>query len=186
MNQQKHETGKSWVRFTAMIATSVIIMFFLMYQLIYSFDHATFSLNRLIASLVMGCVMTIVMLSFMWSMYENKRIKIAIIIVAIVAGGILFYMNRSQTLINDVSFMKSMIPHHSIAINNSRNAKISDPRVRKLADDIIKAQVLEINAMKLLLEDIERNGERGDKTVLPARSAEITPEIEQGAREYAR
>ncbi|MBW6513696.1 MAG: DUF305 domain-containing protein [Candidatus Syntrophosphaera sp.] len=186
MNKHKQAKGMSWVRFTAMIATSVIIMFFLMYQLIHSLDHATFSLNRLIASLVMGCVMTIVMLSFMWPMYENKRLKIAIIIVAIVGGSILFYMNRSQTLINDVSFMKAMIPHHSIAINNARNANISDPRVRELADDIIEAQIREINAMKLLLDDIKRNGERGDETVLPARSAEITPAIEQTAKEYLR
>jgi len=115
-----------------------------------------------------------------------KRIKIAIIIVATVGGISLFYINRSQTLINDVSFMKSMIPHHSIAINNARNANISDPRVRELADDIIEAQVREINAMKLLLDDIVRNGERGDKTVLPARSAEITPSIEQSAKDYTR
>ena len=44
----------SWSKFAAMIATSVFIMFALMYQLIYSFDHAFFSVNRLIASFVMG------------------------------------------------------------------------------------------------------------------------------------
>ena len=36
--------------------------------------------------------------------------------------------------------------------------------------------------MKLLIDDIERNGERGDLP-LPARSAEVTPEIEAEARE---
>jgi hypothetical protein len=35
---------------------SAFIMFFLMYQLIYTLDHATLSVNRLIASLVMACV----------------------------------------------------------------------------------------------------------------------------------
>jgi hypothetical protein len=71
-----------------------------------------------------------------------------------------------------------MIPHHSIAINNGRKASISDPRVRKLADKIIEAQVLEIAQMKLLLDDIARNGERGEAK-LPARSTEITPEMER-------
>ena len=41
----------SWGKFVAMIATSTFIMFFLMYQLVYSLDHATFSRNRLVASL---------------------------------------------------------------------------------------------------------------------------------------
>jgi len=184
MKHQMQRKSSSWVRFAAMIASSVILMFFLMYQLIYSLDHAMFSMNRLIASLLMGCVMTIVMLSFMWSMYENRRLKITILIVAALAGIILFSLNRSQTLINDTGFMKSMIPHHSIAINNARNARISDPRVRKLADDIIEAQVREIMAMKLLLADIARNGERGDNAMLPARAADITPEIEKDAKAY--
>ena len=68
----------SWTRFVAMIGTSTFIMFFLMYQLIYSTDHAMLSLNRLVASLVMGCVMAVVMLSFMWSMYRGPRTKIAV------------------------------------------------------------------------------------------------------------
>ncbi|MGZ8779152.1 MAG: DUF305 domain-containing protein, partial [Thermoanaerobaculia bacterium] len=76
----------------------------------------------------------------------------------------------------------SMIPHHSIAINNARKATISDPRVRELADQIIESQVREIAEMKLLIEDIDRNGERGT-TALAARSAELTPEIEREAHE---
>jgi len=78
-----------------------------------------------------------------------------------------------------------MIPHHSIAINNARKASISDPRVRVLADQIIASQVREIAEMKLLIEDIDRNGERGTQP-LPARSAEVTqdmlPEIRAAVR----
>lgn len=177
MDQQKKMMSMSWGRFAAMIATSTVIMFFLMYQLIYSFDHAIFSLNRLIASLVMGCVMTIVMLGFMWSMYKGMGIKIAILIAAAIVGVILLFANRSQVLIGEINFMKSMIPHHSIAINNARKASINDPRVRKLADEIIEAQVREIAVMKLLIDDIERNGKRST-TKLPARSTKITPEME--------
>jgi len=178
MDQQKQMTGAIWGRFAAMIATSTFIMFFLMYQLIYSLDHATFSLNRLTASLLMGCVMTLVMLSFMLSMYKGVGTKIAVVVLATLLGVLLLFANRSQSLIGDVGFMKSMIPHHSIAINKGRKASISDPRVRKLADKIIEAQVLEIAQMKLLLDDIARNGERGEAK-LPARSTEITPEMER-------
>ncbi|MHB1215152.1 MAG: DUF305 domain-containing protein [Thiobacillus sp.] len=182
MDQNKQMMGMGWSRFAAMIATSTFIMFFLMYQLVYSSDHATFSANRLIASLVMGCVMTVVMLSFMWPMYSGMGIKIAVLVLAALLGVLLLFTNRSQVLIGDVSFMKSMIPHHSIAINSARKANISDPRVRKLADGIIEAQVREIAEMKRLIDDIARNGERG-AAKLPPRSTQITPEMERKIEE---
>ena len=174
-----------WGRFAAMIATSTIIMFFLMYQLVYDADHLTFSVNRLVASLVMGAVMTIVMLGYMWSMYEGAGTKIAVLAGAALLGIVLLYVNRSQSLIDDSAFMRAMIPHHSIAINNARKAGIGDPRVRELADEIIASQVREIRTMKLLLEDIERNGRRGD-TALPARPAVVTPDMEPKIREAVR
>ncbi len=177
MDQNKQMMSMSWGRFAAMIATSTFVMFFLMYQLIYSLDHFMFSWNRLIASLVMGCVMTIVMLGFMWPMYKGTGTKIAVLAAAALVGVTLLAVNRTQAVIEDVAFMKSMIPHHSIAINNARKASISDPRVRKLADEIIEAQVREIAVMKLLIDDISRNGERGT-TNLPARTAEVTSEME--------
>ena len=78
--------------------------------------------------------------------------------------------------------MKAMIPHHSIAILTSERAEISDPRVRALADEIIEAQVKEIAEMKLLLADIEANGELGDGTALPPRTAALTPKLEAEAK----
>lgn len=182
MDQQKQMSGMGWNRFAAMIVTSTFIMFFLMYQLIYSLEYAEFSVNRLVASLVMGCVMTVVMLSFMWSMYRGVGIKVAVLGLATALGLILLSVNRSQALIGDVNFMKSMIPHHAIAINSSRKASISDPRVRKLADEIIESQIREIAEMRLLINDIARNGERGTAK-LPARSTEITPDMEREIRE---
>jgi hypothetical protein len=156
-----------------------------MYQLIYSMDHAMLSINRLVASLVMGCVMSVAMLSFMWSMYRGRRIKIAVLVGATAGAVILLAVNRAQAVISGVSFMQSMIPHHSIAINNARKATITDPRVRRLADQIIESQVREIAEMKLLIEDINREGKRGtDK--LPARSAQVTPEMEPQIREAVR
>lgn len=182
MSQKSPMSGMSWGRFAAMIATSTVIMFFLMYQLVFSLDHATFSMNRLIASLLMGCVMAVVMLGFMWPMYRGRTTKVAVVVVAALVGALLLAVNRWQVLIDDDDFMKSMIPHHSIAINNARKADISDPRVRELADEIIAAQVREIELMKRLLDDIEENGERGD-AALPPRSTEITPEMQRKIRE---
>jgi hypothetical protein len=178
MPNQSAAHSMGWGRFFGMIAASTFIMFFLMYQLIYSLDHAFFSINRLIASLVMACFMAIVMLGFMWSMYGGRTIKVAILAGAALGFVSLLLLNRSQTFVTDVSFMKSMIPHHSIAINNARKAALSDPRVRELADEIIESQVREIAEMRLLIDDIRRNGVRGN-TPLPPRTAEITPDMER-------
>ena len=65
------------------------------------------------------------------------------------------FLLRSQTTVQDISYMKAMIPHHSIAILTSKRAHISDPRVRQLADEIIKAQEREIDEMKALIADLE-------------------------------
>ncbi|NGP53527.1 DUF305 domain-containing protein [Thioalkalivibrio sp. XN8] len=185
MEQQHQAQGMSWGRFAAMIATSTVIMFFLMYQMVYVFDHATFSMNRFIGALVMGCVMTVVMLSFMWSMYQGVGTKVAVLAVAALLGVLFLYANRSQAVIGDLGFMQAMIPHHSIAINNARKASLRDPRVRRLADDIIRAQVLEIAAMKLLIEDIEQHGNRGAEA-LPPRAVEITPEMRREIEDMLR
>lgn len=182
MNEHKEMTKMSWGRFAAMIATSTVVMFFLMYQLVYSADHATFSINRLLSALIMGAVMTVVMLAFMWKMYQGQGVKIAVVGIAALAAVGLLATNRAQALVADTGFMKAMIPHHSIAINNARKASISDPRVRKLADEIISAQVREIAEMKALIRDIESRGERGEAP-LPAREAKVTPDMLPKIRE---
>ncbi|WP_181704809.1 DUF305 domain-containing protein [Chthonobacter rhizosphaerae] len=179
---QQQTMSMGWGRFAAMITTSTVIMFFLMYQLVYSWDHALFSLTRLVSSLVMGCVMTAVMLAFMWRMYRPAAAKIAVLAVAIIGCAALLVVNRSQALIGDTNFMKSMIPHHSIAINNARRADIRDPRVRYLADRIIRDQVKEIAEMKMLVDDIEQHSRRGNAP-LEAGPATLTDEGASEARD---
>lgn len=185
MDEHKQMMKMRWGRFAAMIVTSTIIMFFLMYQLVYEADHLTFSTNRLVSSLAMGAVMTAVMLGFMWHMYEGSAKKIGVLTGAVLLAVILLYVNRSQSLVGDTAFMNSMIPHHSIAINNARKADIRDPRVRALADEIIASQVREIRTMKLLVEDIRRNGRRGE-AALPPRAAVVTPDMEPKIQEAIR
>lgn len=175
MNEtQSHPMGTGWVRFGAMIAVSTVLMFFLMYQLVHSADHALFSLTRFVSALVMACVMAAVMLAFMWKMYQPAAAKFAVLAVAVVGGIGLLAVNRSQALIGDVDFMKAMIPHHSIAINNARKADIRDPRVRYLADRITRDQVKEIEEMRRLIDDIEEHGRRG-QSPLGARPASLDP-----------
>lgn len=145
----------SYFRFAAMTATSTLVMFGLMYINTYSADHAFFSQTRAWMALLMGAAMAVVMLLFMWRMYENKVANITILAIAAVAFTASLALVRSQATVGDVSYMKAMIPHHSIAIMTSERARIADPRVRDLADKILEAQVREIEEMKALIADLE-------------------------------
>ena len=148
----------SYGRFAAMIATSTAVMLGLMYLNTYALDHVFWSQTRFWMALVMGATMAIVMLAFMLHMYRNRMANAAIFIgAAVVLAGSL-YMVRSQATVSDVSWMKAMIPHHSIAILTSERATLRDPRVRELAGEIIEAQRREIDEMKALIEDLESGG----------------------------
>jgi hypothetical protein len=91
-------------------------------------------------------------------MYRNRTVNVAIVVGALVLGGTALYLSRSQALVEDESYMKAMIPHHSIAILTSERAGIEDVRVRELADTITATQRKEIKEMDWLVEDIEENG----------------------------
>ena len=144
----------SYLRFGAMIATSTVAMFGLMYLNTYELSHVAFSETRAYMALVMGATMAVIMLAFMLGMYRNTWVNIGILVgsIAVFAGAL--YLVRSQATVDDTSYMKAMIPHHSIAIMTSERADISDPRVRQLADRIIEAQREEIAEMELLISEL--------------------------------
>ncbi len=146
----------SYRRFAAMIVTSTAIMFVLMYSLVYQLEHVWFADTRFLMALYMGAMMTAVMLAFMLGMYRNKTVNGAIFGGATVVFVVALYLARSQATIGDVAYMKAMIPHHSIAILTSTRAKITDPRVRALADSIIAAQNREIRQMEALIHELEQ------------------------------
>ena len=145
----------SYLRFAAMIVTSTIVMFALMYVNTYQLDHVFFSATRAYMALVMAGAMTIVMLAFMLGMYRSAGLNVAIFIVGGLLIGFGIYFVRSQTLIGEVAYMRAMIPHHSIAILTSERAAIREPRVRKLADQIIETQKREIAEMEQLIRELD-------------------------------
>lgn len=157
----------SYARFAAMIVTATVVMFGLMYLNSYALDHVWFSQTRAWMAVVMGATMAVVMLAFMLNMYKSSKVNIGIAVVSVVLFAGALWLVRSQETVGDVSYMKAMIPHHSIAILTSRRAHIRDPRVRKLADEIIEAQVREIGEMEKLIADLEANPVPSDAPDLP-------------------
>lgn len=146
-----------YLKFALMIIPSTVMMFGLMYLNTYELDHLFFSETRAYMAILMGASMAILMLGFMSKMYSNKMLNYAIYLASAIVFASSLWLVRSQTTIEDVSWMKAMIPHHSIAILTSERANITDPRVRKLADGIIEAQKREILEMKTLIKDLENS-----------------------------
>jgi hypothetical protein len=145
----------NYVRFGAMIATSTLTMFGLMYLNTYQLGHVFFSETRVYMALLMGAAMAFIMLAFMRGMYPNRGVNIGIFVGSIAVFALSLWLVRSQATVGQVSWMRAMIPHHSIAILTSERANLSDPRVRELADTIIETQREEISEMEELIRELE-------------------------------
>lgn len=154
------DMSRMYWRFLAMIGTSTAAMFILMYLNTYSSDHIFWSETRFWMAFVMGAAMMAIMLLFMWGMYNSKMKNLVLLGTAAAVFALALWLVRSQSTVTDTEYMQAMIPHHSIAIMTSERAQIRDPRVRKLANEIIAAQRREIAEMKYLIKDIQKNGVR--------------------------
>ncbi|MFZ8764005.1 DUF305 domain-containing protein [Enterococcus diestrammenae] len=148
---------KKYLKFFVMILVSTVAMFFMMYLNLYALSHFYFSQTRGFMALLMGAAMAILMLLFMWKMYANKKANVAILVASLLVFGGSLFMVRSQTAVDDVAWLKAMIPHHSIAVLTSSRADLTDPEVKALAEEIIETQEEEIEKMKELIKRLEAN-----------------------------
>jgi uncharacterized protein (DUF305 family) len=96
-------------------------------------------------AVLMAAAMALILLGFLWRMYGNRRADAAIAAAAVAVSAVSLWL----------AYMKATIPHHSIAILTSERAHIRDPRVRRLADEIVASQRREIGEMKRLISQLE-------------------------------
>ncbi len=157
-NSNKSMEKKKYLRFGAMIATSMVVMYLVTYANTYQLSHVEWSETRFFMTLLMGATMAVIMLGYMLGMYKNMKINFGIVLASIGVFTLGTFLVRSQTTVGDVSYMRGMIPHHSIAILTSENANFDDARVCELAKGIIEAQKREIDEMEWLINDINGNG----------------------------
>ncbi|MEZ4792369.1 MAG: DUF305 domain-containing protein [Gelidibacter sp.] len=155
-HSNQHKSKGNYTKFILMLAASFIAMYITMYLNSYEIEHVYFSLTRFyMACLGIAC-MAVIMWFFMRKMYQNKKKNIAVLLGSLILFVSAYGLVRAQApIIGDVLYMKAMIPHHSIAILTSKRADIKDPEVRKLADDIIKAQEKEIAEMKAMIKRLQ-------------------------------
>ena len=150
--------SNNYTKFVLMLAASFIAMYITMYLNSYEIDHVYFSLTRFYMSCLGIAAMAIIMFVAMRGMYQNKKKNIGIVLGSIILFFSALGLVRAQApIIGDILWMKAMIPHHSIAILTSERADIQDPEVKKLANEIIKAQKREIGEMKAMIKRLQEN-----------------------------
>lgn len=143
--------GASYRVFGWNMLLSLVIMYFVMFTMIYSLGEFYNNLNMFYMALMMAAPMGALMLFMMKSMFPNGRLN-TILYALFAAIFVLAYFGvRSQALVGDSQFLRSMIPHHSGAILMCEQAALKDPEIKSLCASIIISQKQEIDQMKQLL-----------------------------------
>tara|TARA_R110000868_G_scaffold61726_6_gene187367 strand:+ start:99 stop:584 length:486 start_codon:yes stop_codon:yes gene_type:complete len=157
-NLNQHKKKNQYTKFVGMLAASFVAMYITMYLNTYEWGHVWFSLTRFYMACLGIAAMAIIMFVVMRNMYQDKKKNIAIVLGSIILFlGALILVREQRSTVGDVLWMKAMIPHHSIAILTSERADIKDPEVKKLAEEIIKAQEREIAEMKAMIKRLENS-----------------------------
>jgi len=141
-----------YLKLAIAIFINTIAMYFITYVTIDNLSHFQFNLNRVYRALLMAAPMVLVMLIVMARMFQKQRLNIVLFIAVPLAFIGLFLMVRSQALIHDAQFLRSMIPHHSAAILMCEKSAITDPEIDMLCDQIIETQKKEIGQMEEILK----------------------------------
>lgn len=141
-----------YINLLKMQSISFVIMYSVMFMNVSSLDHIYLSINRTYMALLMTVLMAPIMLIFMKKMYQDIKLNMLVNAVSICLFIFAFLGLRYQWFVSDIQYMKAMIPHHSSAIHTSEQANILEPELKKLSEDIIVAQVKEIDEMKKSLQ----------------------------------
>ena len=134
-----------------MLVASFLAMYALMYAMTNRFDDVFMNLNQVYMAGLMTAPMAVIELIVMRAMYENARLNMIIMAIAVLTGIAMFTGIRTQTAISDPQFLRSMIPHHSSAILMCQRASITDPAIHELCRGITSSQQAEIDQMVRLL-----------------------------------
>jgi uncharacterized protein (DUF305 family) len=135
---------------------SGIIMYLVMFVMIDRIDSFYNNLNMFYMTLMMVAPMVVLMILAMAHMFKSKAANVSLLALSVVAFFGSFALIRTQTMIDDRAFLRSMIPHHSGAILMCQEASLSDPQIVKLCGNIVRSQREEIDQMKTLLVQSKR------------------------------
>lgn len=135
----------------ANLGLSAVVMYLVMFTMINSTGEFYNNLNNVYMTAMMVSPMAILMLLLMGSMYSNRKLNLALYAGFAAVFIFSFWAMRTQALVGDEQFLRSMIPHHSGAVLMCRESSISDPEIAALCGQIEQSQKAEIDQMKSIL-----------------------------------
>ena len=120
--------------------------------LIYKLDHLYFSKTLLYGGLFMASNMIWaheIVHYITMNHFNPNYFLFGVVLSLVIANNLL----RNQYCVNEKEWLKRMIPHHSTALTTSYKIynRTSDPKIKKLANEIINTQKKEIKQMKSML-----------------------------------
>lgn len=139
------------------LIASGIVMYFVMFTMIATTGDFYNNLNTFYMTLMMVTSMAALMLWMMRAMYPNRRTNIVLYSAFAVVFILSFAGMRTQSLVGDNQFLRSMIPHHSGALLMCERSRIRDPEIIALCGEIIRSQTSEIVQMKAIIERTARD-----------------------------
>ena len=150
MNEMKSHYGMLGIN----LGLSAVVMYLVMFTMIDGTGEFYNNVNNVYMTAMMVSPMAILMLLMMGSMYSNRRLNLALYAGFAVVFIFSFWAMRTQALVGDTQFLRSMIPHHSGAVLMCREASIRDPEIVALCGQIEQSQKAEIAQMKAILKRI--------------------------------
>ena len=133
---------------------STAIMYFLMFEMIWSGNEFFNNLNMAYMALTMAMPMGVLMLLLMGSMYQDRKLNLILYALFALLFVLAFWGVRAQAMIGDKQFVRSMIPHHAGAVLMCNRAPIRDAEIRQLCfgpNGIVESQTREIKQMERIL-----------------------------------
>ncbi len=146
---------KHYVTLGVMAILSFIAMYILMYAMVDKYENVFTNLNQFYMAATMTMPMLIIEILLMRHMYMNKKLNFSIIVICALALIGFYSGTRKQIGVSDRQFLKSMIPHHAGAILMCQESDLSDPELKKLCEEIVASQQIEIDQMKAKLNDLK-------------------------------
>jgi uncharacterized protein (DUF305 family) len=128
----------------------LIIMYLVMFAMIASAAEFIQNVNFFYMAVMMAMPMTAMMPLMMPSMYPDRRLNLITYAGCALLFALAFAAIRTQVMVGNSQFLRSMIPHHSGAILMCEKARITDAEIRALCANIIRSQAEEIEQMKAI------------------------------------
>lgn len=152
-SRRGHGEHRPYLSLLISVGVSYVVMFAVMYSMAYRREHVYFNLSNVWMTGLMAGSMLPVMLATMARMFPNKKLNTIIWVSAALVLGLFWGMLRTEAGVGDRQFMRAMIPHHSAAIQMCKESSLTDPRVKKICEEIVTSQEKEIAQMKALLAE---------------------------------